>query len=294
MSDSIVSICCLAYNHGPYIRQCLEGFVMQKTNFTFEVLIHDDASTDETAKIIKEFEDQHPILIKPIYQSENQFSKGISPTFTYNFPRARGKYIALCEGDDYWTDPYKLQKQIDFLEANPEYGICAHRVQSVNEFDTSKNHIFPNNSQSQDYYIKQFIQSNVVATCSLIFKKEYFNSKPWHQKSPFGDLLLTLTVLKNSNQKMYVLYDVMGVYRIHSGGVHGNFHQSNKGLVKAYEQHLQFNELIKKYLLFEKKYKSFIQSKKVETYRTILTLLDKKLFWFKYAKYKCLLKINTL
>ncbi|MFK7782973.1 glycosyltransferase family 2 protein [Psychroserpens sp.] len=116
MSDIKVSICCLAFNHEHFIRQCLDGFMMQKTNFAFEVLIHDDASTDETANIIREYEHKYPDIIKPIYQTENQYSKGVSVTATINFPRAKGKYIAMCEGDDYWTDPNKLQIQVDLLE----------------------------------------------------------------------------------------------------------------------------------------------------------------------------------
>ena len=96
----LVSVCTLAYNHEPYIRECLDGILMQKTNFAFELLIHDDASTDGTADIIREYETKYPDIIKPIYQTENQYRKRIRINSTYNFPRAKGKYIALCEGDD--------------------------------------------------------------------------------------------------------------------------------------------------------------------------------------------------
>jgi len=123
MQKPFVSICCLAYNHEPYIRDCLDGFMIQQTNFDFEVLIHDDASTDKTAEIIREYEKKYPDIIKPIYQTENQYSKRVGITRVFQFPRARGKYIAMCEGDDYWTDPLKLQKQVDFLESNPDYGL---------------------------------------------------------------------------------------------------------------------------------------------------------------------------
>ena len=119
----LVSICCITYNHEPYIRQCLDGFMMQKTNFSFEVLIHDDASTDKTQDIIREYEAKYPDIIKPIYQKENQYSKGISVTKTFNYPRVKGKYIAMCDGDDYWIDPYKLQKQVDYLEAHSDCGL---------------------------------------------------------------------------------------------------------------------------------------------------------------------------
>ena len=133
MNNPRVSICCLTFNHENYIRQCLDGFMMQQTNFKFEVLIHDDASTDNTATIIREYEQKYPATIKPIYQSENQYSKGVKPSCNFQFPRAKGKYIAMCEGDDYWTDPLKLQKQVDFLEANPDYVICGHQHNLVRD-----------------------------------------------------------------------------------------------------------------------------------------------------------------
>ncbi len=132
-SDKIeVSVICLTYNHGLYVRDTLEGFVKQKTNFAFEVLLHDDASTDNTAEIVREYEKKYPNLIKPIYQTVNQYSQGIPISRTYNFPRAKGRYIAFCEGDDYWTDPYKLQKQFDAMEKHPELDICIHAVQNLN------------------------------------------------------------------------------------------------------------------------------------------------------------------
>ena len=129
----LLSIICITYNHKDFIRQALEGFVMQKTNFKFEVLIHDDASTDGTADIIREYEAKYPDIIKPIYQKENQFSKGVHILKTFIYPRVLGKYVALCEGDDYWTDPNKLQKQVDFLEAHPEYSGCFHVLAIINK-----------------------------------------------------------------------------------------------------------------------------------------------------------------
>lgn len=114
----LVSINCTAYNQEAYIRRCLDGFVMQKTNFPFEAIVHDDASTDKTATIIQEYAEKFPQIIKPIFEHENQWSKGNLDQIMLN--ACQGKYIAYCEGDDYWTDPYKLQKQVDFLETHPE------------------------------------------------------------------------------------------------------------------------------------------------------------------------------
>ena len=126
-----VSICCITYNHEKYIRETLDSFIMQITNFRYEVLIHDDASTDGTDSIIREYEEKYPEIIKPIYQKENQYSKGVSIMETFQRPRIHGKYVALCEGDDYWTDPYKLQKQYDAMEECPEVDMSAHAANTI-------------------------------------------------------------------------------------------------------------------------------------------------------------------
>lgn len=120
MNHPLVSICCATYNQANYIGECLEKIIAQQVNFTFEILIHDDASTDGTTQIIETYATKYPELIFPIYQTENQYQKGNKRiTATFNLPRAKGKYIAICEGDDYWTDPFKLQKQVDFLKPIP-------------------------------------------------------------------------------------------------------------------------------------------------------------------------------
>ncbi len=116
-NEIMVSIVCDAYNHEKYIADALEGFVMQKTNFAFEILVHDDASTDRTAEIIRDYEKRYPNLIKPIYETENQYSKQDGSLERIQFGRVKGKYTAMCEGDDYWTDPLKLQKQFDAMES---------------------------------------------------------------------------------------------------------------------------------------------------------------------------------
>lgn len=121
----MVSVSTIVYNHERFLRQCIEGVLNQQTNFAFEYLIHDDCSTDSSADIIREYAAKHPNIIKPVFETENQYSKG-GPwgSAVWNYPRAKGKYIALCEGDDYWTDPLKLQKQVDFMESHPEYSVC--------------------------------------------------------------------------------------------------------------------------------------------------------------------------
>lgn len=125
MGKPLVSINCITFNHAPYIRQCLDAFINQKTNFSFEVLIHDDASTDGTSDIIREYATCYPDIIKPYIQEKNQYSQGKGYIGDdINRKRALGKYIAECEGDDYWIDPLKLQRQVDFMEFHPDYSMC--------------------------------------------------------------------------------------------------------------------------------------------------------------------------
>ena len=121
----MVSIWCMTYNHEPYIRQCLEGFVIQKTNFRFEAIVHDDVSTDGTVAVVKEYAEKYPDIIKPIIETENQYSKQDGSMDRIMMEACQGKYIALCEGDDYWIDPLKLQKQVDAMEKNP-FVTCVH------------------------------------------------------------------------------------------------------------------------------------------------------------------------
>lgn len=126
--DIMVSVFCITYNHEAFIEDALKGFINQKTNFDYEILIHDDCSKDNTAQIIKEYERKYPHIIKPVYQKENLYSKHIPIIPTQLLPKARGKYIAVCEGDDFWTDPYKLQTQVDVMEQNEQCSICFNQV----------------------------------------------------------------------------------------------------------------------------------------------------------------------
>ena len=125
-----VSVLCTAYNHEKYIRDALEGFVSQKTDFPFEVLVNDDCSSDGTADIIREYAGKYPDIIRPFYQEKNLYSQGgMTHLFASVFyPNARGEYMALCEGDDYWSDPEKLQRQVSFLDAHPDYTACVHNT----------------------------------------------------------------------------------------------------------------------------------------------------------------------
>lgn len=215
-----VSICCLTYNHEDYIANAIVGFLSQKTSFSFEILIHDDASTDKTAAIIREYEKKHPDIIKPIYQTENQYSKGIPISATFNWPRARGKYIAICEGDDCWTDPLKLQKQFDFLEANPLFSACFHNANIV---DPSGNIIRPfhHAPKKPENRFEDIIEGWFVPTASMFFRN-YPDllteiNKFTQYRFISGDRLL-LAILANRGPIAYH-HEIMSSYRKHQGGI---------------------------------------------------------------------------
>ena len=134
MNEPLLSIHCMVYNHEPYLRQCLDGFVMQRTDFPFEAIVHDDCSTDNSAAIIREYAEKYPDIIKPILEEENQYRKiGFSGIDQIMFANTRGKYIAVCEGDDYWTDPNKLQMQVDYMESHPQCGLIYTQAEQYNQ-----------------------------------------------------------------------------------------------------------------------------------------------------------------
>jgi glycosyltransferase involved in cell wall biosynthesis len=203
----MVSISCLAYNHEKFIGKALEGFMMQKTNFPFEVLIHDDASTDRTAEIIRGYADKYPGVIKPVYQTENQWRKGNRGSAIHNFPRAKGKYIALCEGDDYWTDPAKLQRQVDFMESNPDYSLVAENALVVNtEQNTQYNF---NNIGECDLDIKQILGKRKFATASVLFRSVFIDAGFYELKYR-GDVILWCYLA--SKGKVRYLPNISSVY----------------------------------------------------------------------------------
>lgn len=176
--DIKVSVVCTAYNHAKYIEKTLDGFVMQKTNFDFEVIVHDDASTDNTAEIIKEYANKYPNLIIPILQSENQYSKKIDILKTYIACHIKGKYMALCEGDDYWTDSYKLQAQYDALENNPNCGICVGLSRCCDEKGNLLDKTIPSKSCG-------FNETGIIKKDTIIKTLFSYNSYPFQTSSYF-------------------------------------------------------------------------------------------------------------
>ena len=219
----LVSICCITYNHAAYIRDCLEGFVMQQTDFPFEVLIHDDASTDGTADIIREYEAKYPDIIKPVCQTENQYSKGVDVS-SYNWNRVKGKYIALCEGDDFWCEPQKLQLQFDFMEAHPDYSACFCGHYVLNEF---AHNITPMGFPAADFPtdIREAQRMILSGRHPFITCASFYRTAAWldfhsayeeeTKGAPMGDLQLFFHLAGTG--KIGYLRRRMTVYRRHGG-----------------------------------------------------------------------------
>lgn len=214
----LVSISCITFNHASYIRDALDSFLMQETDFPFEILIHDDCSTDGTDLIIKEYTEKYPGIIRPMYETENQYSQG-KPigSLVWNIPRAKGKYIALCEGDDYWCDPKKLQKQVDFLEENPDYGLIYGKVK---EFDTSSD-TFSGTKGGPYEDFGNLIIANTIPTPTTLFRKDlidlYIQEKWLSMGYLMCDYPIWLYICAHS--KIKFIDQTYAVYRLISGSV---------------------------------------------------------------------------
>lgn len=245
MADVLVSIKCLVYNHAPYIRQCLDGFVMQKTNFRFEAIVHDDASTDGTQDIIREYDKKYPDIIKPIYEKENQYSKhdGSLGRIMNSAMSPSSKYIAVCEGDDFWTDPYKLQKQVDYLETHPECGLVHTKHKKLVE-ETGE---FKDGWAEETDFEKNLIRNRIctLTTCYrsyflVDYAKEIQRSPNW----PMGDAPFWLFIMSKATSKL--IPDETGVYRVRreSASHSDNIEKNIRFLLGGFDMKLYF---IKKY-----------------------------------------------
>lgn len=262
--EIMVSICCMTYNQEKYIKQALDSFLMQKTNFKFEIIIHDDCSTDNTTNIIKEYAEKYPDIVVPIYESENQYSKGID-VCTPCWNKSKGKYIALCEGDDFWCNENKLQIQFDFMEQNVDYSLVTTNsyICVDDKIKKRKKTISKNTDISiQDILKYEFI----FTTNSMFFRRKFLKDLPqYYYECSIGDrpLIIYLSLCG----KVYYIKDRMSVYRFNAAGswsskqIEGNItniikkkEKINNDIEKLYIQinhitNFKYNDIIQIYLL---------------------------------------------
>lgn len=213
-SNIRVTVVCTAYNQEKYITDAIEGFLMQETDFDYEIIIHDDASIDQTPSIIREYQKKYPQKIKIIMQTENKYSKGENIIEKYMLPLAQGDYIALCEGDDYWTNAFKLQKQVEALDNHPEVDVCAHSAIVVDAESKNKIGEIKPAVQNMIFSVKDVIEGDggFVATNSLMLRKQVYNDDmPTFRKVYKIDY--TLQILASLRGGMIYLSDYMSAYR---------------------------------------------------------------------------------
>ncbi|MDD3251309.1 MAG: glycosyltransferase [Lachnospiraceae bacterium] len=242
-NQPMVSICCITYNQASYIRDALEGFLKQKTDFAYEVLIHDDASTDGTAEIIREYATRYPDRILPILQTQNQYALGrTSVSGLYNFPRVRGRYVAMCEGDDYWTDAEKLQMQVDYMEAHPDCSLCFHSARvEVQGRAVTEQLMRPYRSDRRITSEEIIDKTSGYPTASLLFRSEMIARLPdFYMNAPIADIPLQL--LAAARGWAYYMDRPMCVYRL--GGAaswttlmkQGNYEEKQRQYAQAMER----------------------------------------------------------
>ena len=229
----MVSVSMITYNHEKYIAEAIEGVVMQKTTFPFELIIGEDFSADNTRAICIEYQKKYPDIIKLRLNDPNQ---GMMLNWINNIESGEGKYIALCDGDDYWTNPYKLQKQVDFMEANPDFAVCSHKVHTLmcgvldENIEMEKDILTTEDLINKDWGL---------LTASIFFRKDAHKTPGWYYTVKNGDYALQLIV--SLSGKIKFLPEYMAVYRQHLGGMSSTLKPLNQTAWMVYLLH-EFNK----------------------------------------------------
>ena len=256
-----VSVVVTTYNHEKYIAQCLDGILMQQTSFPFEIILGEDESTDGTRELCQDYAKKHPDKIKLFLRSRNDVIKINGKAtgrfnFIENLKACTGKYIALCEGDDYWTDPLKLQKQVDFLEANSEYGMCFHKVEVFNQEENKFEQDCITRPVLETTTINELAKGNFMHTPSVMLRND-FEIPKWFTKSPIGDWTLYMIAIKD--KKIKKIDETMAVYRVHNKGIWSlkSNQQREKSTLKSIQliyNKIEFDDVVKQTLKGRIKY----------------------------------------
>ncbi|MBB1290176.1 glycosyltransferase [Pseudoalteromonas sp. SR43-6] len=256
----IVSVLCNTFNQATYIEDAFRGFLIQKTDFVFEVIVHDDASTDRTSDIVREYAKRYPQIFKPVIQTENQYSQGKKPTLLSS-AHAKGEYFALCEGDDFWLDESKLQKQFECLKDNPKVGLCFHSAITIN--CKTNEQLLSGEYGEKDLLInlKDIIAKShgQIMTASTFCKKEvilkfseFVESRPW---LTVGDIYIHFFGAQNSGA--FYLHETMSVYRIFAVGSWTSTSNELKQLRHVRARVRSYNELN---IITDGRYKKYFHS----------------------------------
>lgn len=236
----LVAIQCFVYNHESFLRDCFEGFVMQQTNFPFVAIVHDDASTDGSAAIIHEYKEKYPHIFQPIYETENQYSKrdGSLDHIMDDAIEATGaKYVAMCEGDDYWIDPLKLQKQVDFMEENEECVLCFTNATVISDNPQERN--MYNHLEERDYSAIEIYKTWTIPTNTILWRRLQDYPSRTFKDIYFGDIFLFLNLAVRG--RVHCINQKTGVYRRNEGGVSFRMNLSKaKLLIKQYQFMIQY------------------------------------------------------
>lgn len=211
-----VSVLCVTYNQKDFIKQMLDSILSQKTDFNYEILINDDHSSDGTAEILKEYAKKHKNINLNL-QKENLYSQGVRGMLArFLLPKAKGQYIAICEGDDYWTDPEKLQRQVDFMDGHPDYSVCFHPVTVHFENGEEKDSIYPDPRKAKEFTRRKLLKENFIQTNSVMYRRRKSYADMPQGIMP-GDWYLHL--YHSRFGKIGFINRCMAVYRRHSGGI---------------------------------------------------------------------------
>ena len=273
----LVSVVMITYGHEKFIEQAINGVLMQECSFDFELIVANDCSPDNSDTIIQSIIDNHPKGSKLKYVRHNK-NIGMMPNFISALQSATAKYIALCEGDDYWTDPLKLQKQVDFLESNLDYSMSCHNAEIIYENSDKKPIIFSDNRVSYDISMETIVEKWVIPTASMVFRREYVVNLPeWFDKIYSGDFTLAL-FLRHSG-KIWFFHDLMSVYRVDYTGSSASATYGKRGIF-VFNQHISLLNYFNIYTTF--KYAIIIE-KRISQIKEELKFLELKEKGFLHA-----------
>lgn len=213
-----VSICMVTYNHEKYIAQAIESVLMQQTDFQYELVIGEDCSTDGTREIVRRYAEQNPDRIRAFLRPHNLGALGRGNNGVTTLKECKGQYVALLEGDDYWTDPLKLQKQVGFLDGYDDHVLCFHNANVIYDSSKKESHPALTFKKSSRYTLRDVISGNFIPTCSVMYRNGLFLNFPdWYYTMPMGDWPLYIMLLQRGDACF--MNEVMASYRVHEGGV---------------------------------------------------------------------------